>query len=135
MDKIISTGFSSIEQVQEKYLKDYSKKTDNINIEGGRSFEEILRSIEEQNSPQELKFSKHASQRLESRNIDLSDDQVERLNTGATMAREKGISNPLIMVDSLAFIVNTPNSTVVTALDSTENDSNVFTNIDGAVVI
>ncbi|MCR4841960.1 MAG: flagellar protein [Eubacterium sp.] len=130
----INTGFSSIEQVRGEYLKENPKRVDN-NIEGFSSFEEILKSVEERNEAQELKFSRHASQRLSDRSIDLSEEQVDRLNTGATMAKEKGINNSLIMVDSLAFIVNTPNSTVVTALDSTESNSNVFTNIDGAVVI
>ena len=38
------------------------------------------------------------------------------------------------MVDSLAFIVNVPNKTVVTAMDQGETEKNVFTNIDGAVI-
>jgi flagellar operon protein len=40
----------------------------------------------------------------------------------------------LIMVDSLAFIVNIPNGTVVTAIDQNETGNRVFTNIDGAVI-
>ena len=39
------------------------------------------------------------------------------------------------MVDQLAFIVNVPSQTVVTAMDSTETDENIFTNINGAVII
>ncbi|HPF29605.1 MAG TPA: flagellar protein, partial [Lachnospiraceae bacterium] len=38
-------------------------------------------------------------------------------------------------VDSLAFIVNVPNSTVITAMDQSETEENIFTNIDGAVII
>ena len=38
------------------------------------------------------------------------------------------------MVDNLAFIVNVPNSTVVTAMDQNQADENIFTNIDGAVI-
>ena len=37
-------------------------------------------------------------------------------------------------VDSLAFIVNVPSRTVVTAMDQNESENNVFTNIDGAVI-
>lgn len=82
-----------------------------------------------------VKFSKHASSRLEQRNIELSDSQLERLNEGARKASGKGINESLIMVDQLAFIVNIPNSTVITAMDQTETDENIFTNIDGAVII
>ena len=40
-----------------------------------------------------------------------------------------------MIVDSLAFIVNVPNQTVVTAMDSTQTDENIFTNINGAVIM
>ena len=41
----------------------------------------------------------------------------------------------LVIVDSYSFIVNVPNKTVVTAMDQTESEDNVYTNIDGAVII
>ncbi|MDE5893818.1 MAG: flagellar protein, partial [Acetatifactor sp.] len=41
----------------------------------------------------------------------------------------------LVIVDELAFIVNVPNSTVVTAMDSKDAVNNIFTNIDGAVIM
>lgn len=81
-----------------------------------------------------MKFSKHASQRLTSRNISLSEEQSRRLEDGVKQAGDKGIQESLVLVDSLAFIVNIPNKTVVTAMDQTETLSNVFTNIDGAVI-
>ena len=72
--------------------------------------------------------------RLSLRNIELTNEQMDRLNQGKIEASEKGIKDSLILVDQLAFIVNVPNNTVVTAMDQTENKSNVFTNIDGAVI-
>ncbi|HBI73550.1 MAG TPA: flagellar protein [Lachnospiraceae bacterium] len=82
---------------------------------------------------QGLKFSKHAYERLASRNIDLTKEQLERLETGAKKAFEKGINESLVMVDNLAFIVNIQNNTVITAVN--DGEDKVFTNIDGAVVI
>ena len=41
----------------------------------------------------------------------------------------------LVIVDDLAFIVNVPNKTVVTAMNSRETEENVFTNINGAVIM
>lgn len=81
----------------------------------------------------DLTFSKHASQRLESRNIDLSREQLDRLNDGASKAQEKGIKESLMMMDDMAFIVNIPNKTVVTALG--KGDGKIITNIDGAVIV
>jgi flagellar operon protein len=40
-----------------------------------------------------------------------------------------------VIVDDLAFIVNVPNKTVVTAMNSRETEENVFTNINGAVIM
>ena len=72
--------------------------------------------------------------RLSTRNISLSDQQSERLEAGVEMAEKKGIKESLVVVDSLAFIVNVPSRTVVTAMDQNESENKVFTNIDGAVI-
>ena len=125
--------FTSIEQIQNQYLPKESKAVSSSSDQV-TSFSDILRKqfVEEAS---ELKFSKHATQRLDERNISLSVEQSERLNAGVQKASEKGINDSLVIVDSLAFIVNVPNQTVVTAMDQSEStDNNVFTNIDGAVI-
>lgn len=97
------------------------------------SFQSILEKKQGVDAGFELKFSKHANERLLSRKIDLSESQLERLEMGAKKASEKGINESLVMVDDLAFIVNIKSSTVVTAVNDSEDK--VFTNIDGAVII
>ncbi len=97
------------------------------------SFRDIL-AREALNGAEELKFSKHATVRLADRNIALTEQQLERLSEGTQKASEKGIKDSLVIVDQLAFIVNVPNHTVVTAMDQMEARENVFTNIDGAVI-
>ena len=67
--------------------------------------------------------------------LKVTDNQLERLKEGTQRASEKGINESLVLVDSLAFIVNIPNNTVVTAMSQAETKENVFTNIDGAVII
>ena len=105
------------------------------NIGAGLSFRDVLnRTTETEQQVTELKFSKHAAGRLIDRNIELSEAQMERLQEGARNAGQKGIKDSLVIVDELAFIVNVPNQTVVTALDQTEARGNIFTNIDGAVI-
>ncbi len=102
----------------------------------GLSFQDIFRARTEDAATEQisLKFSKHAAGRLEDRNITMTDAQLERLTEGTVRAQMKGIRDSLVMVDSLAFIVNVPNQTVVTAMDQTDTDDNIFTNIDGAVI-
>ena len=95
------------------------------------SFESVLKAKSEENNG--LKVSKHANERLARRNIDMTDNQWERLKSGVRKAEMKGIKESLIMVDDVAFIVNVGNSTVITAVD--EGEDRVFTNIDGAVIV
>lgn len=82
-----------------------------------------------------VKFSRHAEERLRERNIELTDDQVQRLNDGTKKAVLKGIKETLVLMDDYSFIVNTENNTVVTAMDQKSSDENVYTNIDGAVIV
>ncbi len=132
---IQKSGFLSIEQMSERYLNGNAgmKKASS---ETGISFEQVLnqKTLERGGATERLKFSKHASLRLADRQIDLSDEQLSRLQDGAWKAKQKGIKDSLVIVDDLAFIVNVPSSTVVTAMDSTETKENVFTNINGAVI-
>lgn len=131
---ISQNKFSSIEQVAGQVVINRPKPKIKAQSDSNKesSFSEILKSKQQADDLGELKFSKHANQRLESRNIDLTKDQLERLENGTNKAREKGIRESLVMVDNLAFIVNIKNNTVVTAVNDTEDG--IFTNIDGAVI-
>ena len=82
-----------------------------------------------------LKFSAHAMQRLQSRNISLTSDDVTRMNAMADKAAAKGAKNSLFIVRDTAMIVSIKNRTVVTAVDSDSMKDNVFTNIDSAAII
>lgn len=129
----ISNQFASIEQVTDQYLT--RKSTDAVSSGKGVSFEEILKQKQDVTGSSELKFSKHAAMRLTDRHINLSQEQSDRLESGVMKASEKGIQDSLVILDSLAFIVNVPNRTVVTAIEQGETDNNIFTNIDGAVIV
>ncbi len=133
--RIGQNGFQTLEQLQDRYLSNQNvSRQEQLT---GLSFRDILaqKSQPEGTKTTDVKFSKHAMGRLEDRNIELTTEQVERLNLGTAKAGAKGINESLVIVDSLAFIVNVPNNTVITAMDQTEADENVFTNIDGAVII
>lgn len=129
----ISNQFSSIEQITDQYLKKGMPETAQASPEV--SFQDILKHKQSVNNDSALRFSKHASMRLQSRNIELSSEQKERLETGTQKAEAKGMRESLVIVDSYSFIVNVPNKTVVTAMDQTESEDNVYTNIDGAVIM
>lgn len=98
-----------------------------------RDFENALkRSMDGVGS--ELEFSAHAIDRLQKRNLSLSPDQLQRLNSAVNKAGEKGARESLIMIDNMAMIVSITNRKVITAMDVAGMKDNVVTNIDSAVV-
>ena len=131
--KIQNNGFLSIEQLQDQYFSQ-NKTNPSVNGTQTKSFQEILETSQRK-ATEEVKFSKHAAGRLADRNIELTQGQMERLQEGAQKEQQKGIKESLVIVDQLAFIVNIPNNTVVTAMNQNDAAENVFTNIDGAVII
>jgi len=121
----------SIEQMRGQFLNT-GKTAGQDALVKGPSFAEILEQKKTQGCS-ELKFSKHANERLVSRNIDLTESQKERLQSAVKAAEAKGIKESLVMMDNLAFIINVKNNTVVTAV--TGGEERIFSNIDGAVVV
>ena len=95
-----------------------------------RTFDTVLET-----EVNKLKFSKHAQQRLESRNIQLNESDISNLQHAVDLAEQKGANDSLVMLRDLAFIVSVRNRTVVTALDGKGAEGNVFTNIDSAVIV
>lgn len=106
------------------------KSSPQITTPQGKSFEEVLRGEMEG-----LKFSHHAQTRLESRNIQLSDEDIKQLSDAVDQAGQKGAQDSLVIMKNVAFIVNVKNRTVVTAVDGDKLNNNLFTNIDSAVLI
>lgn len=82
-----------------------------------------------------LKFSAHASQRLSDRKIKLDAATMTKVNDAVDKAAAKGIEDTLILTNDAALIVSVKNRTVITAMDRGSLAGNVFTNIDGAVII
>lgn len=98
-------------------------------VQNEANFRQIM---DKATADRELQFSKHANMRLDARNICLDQEQMRRIEDGVARAQGKGIRDSLVLVDNIALVVNITNKVVVTALS--QNDQ-VFTNIDGAVIV
>ena len=81
----------------------------------------------------DVQFTKHANMRLSDRNINLTGEQMQRVESGIVRAGEKGIHDSLVLVDNIALVVNVRSRTVITALQ--QENERVFSNIDGAVIV
>jgi flagellar operon protein len=106
----------------------------------GGAFRDVLRTaqapaVAPSTSSGPLKFSAHAQQRLESRNIRLTTDDVAKMNAMADKAAAKGAKQSLFMMRDVAMVVSIQNRTVITAVDQNSMKENVFTNIDSAAII
>lgn len=86
--------------------------------------------------PDGVEFSKHAIERLEDRNIDLTEnDMLERLNKAVEVAQEKGSNDTLVLLDATAFVVSVKNNRVITTMTEEDMQGNIFTNIDSTVIM
>jgi flagellar operon protein len=85
--------------------------------------------------PATLKISKHAAERLTERNIHISDAEWVHVSEKVTEAKLKGIKESLVLMDQAALIVSARNSTVITVMDRMEAKDQLFTNIDGTIVL
>jgi flagellar operon protein len=92
------------------------------------SFEDIF-----QEELSKLKFSSHAQSRLASRDINLNQEDITRLEDAVSKANEKGASESVVMLKDNAYIVSVPNKTVITVVDSSNMENRVITNIDSLV--
>ena len=73
--KIQRNSFHSLEQVQNEYLNQ-NLRTPAVRQEGSLSFQDILEQAS--GAEKEVRFSKHASNRLNTRNIERADGETER---------------------------------------------------------
>lgn len=93
-------------------------------------FQELLNEAQ-----QKLKISKHASQRITQRNINISDVEWNKIEEKMQVAKSKGLNESLFLTQNAALIINVKNAIVVTALNRTEASNQIFTNIDSAILI
>lgn len=111
----------------------HSQTPKNVQKSPNQLFSEHLKQAT--NSAEMLKVSKHANERLAERNITISELEWERVSTKVNEAKAKGVKESLVLMDKAALIVSTKNSTVITAMDRMEAKDQLFTNIDGTIVL
>lgn len=106
---------------------------------GGGGFGQLLQKRLQQGgetaASSGVAFSKHAMTRAEERGIQVDDHLLSQLSDSVEKAQAKGATNILAFDDSRAFIINVPHGRVITALSQEEMKENIFTNIDGAVIL
>lgn len=118
-----------IHQMQPQALNFPGTKRPTEKVQQQASFKDILAS------EQHVKISKHAKERMDSRNIQINDKQWQAINERMLEAKGKGVTDSLVVTSSAALLVSTKNNTVVTAMNRDEATSRIFTNINGTILI
>jgi flagellar operon protein len=87
------------------------------------------------NAKDGVKFSNHAIERMKTRGITFTPEDMTRLSDAVGKAAAKGSKDSLILMNDSALIVSVKNNTVVTVMDKNALKENVFTNIDSTIVM
>nr|WP_156647192.1 TIGR02530 family flagellar biosynthesis protein [Lentibacillus sp. JNUCC-1] len=83
----------------------------------------------------DLKISKHAEERMKERQINLSDHEWQLMTDKMKEAKQKGVTDSLVLTKDAALIVSNKNNTVVTVMNKEEASSKLITNINGAILL
>lgn len=108
-------------------------KLPEVEPEGTDTFKEMF--SRELAGSRGVSFSKHASERLYSRGIEIDNDLMGRIAGALDKAEQKGSKETLILTDEAALVVSVKNRTVITAFDRENLREGVVTSIDSAVIL
>ncbi len=82
-----------------------------------------------------LSISKHAEHRIQERNIHISGEEWQQIEDKLQLAKQMGVKESLVLLNDAALIVSAKNNTVITAMNREEARSQIFTNINGTIII
>ncbi|SEP57210.1 TIGR02530 family flagellar biosynthesis protein [Piscibacillus halophilus] len=91
------------------------------------SFKDVLNQVSS------IKVSKHAQKRLDERNIQISEQTWNVINEKMNEAKEKGVTDPAVILQDAVLIASAKNNTIITAMD--RNEAEIVTNVNGTIVI
>ncbi|MFH5834851.1 TIGR02530 family flagellar biosynthesis protein [Proteiniclasticum sp. C24MP] len=98
----------------------------------GGDFERLyLESLKK--TKETVKLSAHAQERMEKRQITLSEEDMVKINDAVDTLEKKGARESLLLYKDAAFIASIRNKTIITAMRNEEMET--ITNIDSAVSI
>ncbi|KON68492.1 hypothetical protein AKG34_06455 [Peribacillus butanolivorans] len=84
---------------------------------------------------EKLTISKHAQMRMEQRKIVIEQQTWDKIADKANEAKKMGVTESLIIIDNAALVISTKNNKVITVVDREEASSQIFTNINGTILI
>ena len=119
---------NQVEQVQPVRRRDAGSQF-------GSMLQREIASASQERESFSVAFSKHARARAEERGIEVTDTLMDQLADSVERASANGAIRILAFDATRAFIINIPHGRVITTMSQEEMQENIFTNIDGAVLL
>ena len=101
-----------------------------VHSNGTNPFAKLLKKETEK-----LTFSQHAMERIRSRNLQITEQDLIKINAAVEKIAQKGAKESLVYYNDMALVVSVQNRTVITAMDGKCAKETIFTNIDSAVIL
>lgn len=72
---------------------------------------------------------------MSQRSIEIASQTWDKIALKANKAKKMGVTESLIITENAALIVSTKNNKVITVMDREEATSQIFTNINGTIIL
>ncbi|MGE8204077.1 TIGR02530 family flagellar biosynthesis protein [Heyndrickxia sp. NPDC080065] len=119
-----------LQPITSRTVQGPNKQTKQIQTSFTKAFNQALA-----NESNHLTISKHASERLRQRGIHIDSNQWGKISAKVAEAKDKGVTESLVIVKNAALVVSAKNETVITAMNLQEASEQIFTNINGAIIV
>lgn len=127
MDKL---GFHPISTQPISIAKQKSQSLNTTEKGFKQHFQQVIES-----SNRKLAISKHAQLRMNQRNININPATWSKIEAQIQQAKRLGVTDSLVLTKEAALVISAKNNTVITAMGREEASSQIFTNINGTILI
>ncbi len=102
-----------------------------------QDFSSVLqREMERSGSPAKIvEFSKHAVKRTQQRGISFDEQDLSKISEAIEKMNRKGSKEALLLYRNIGLLVNVVEKRVITCVDRQRLKEDVFTNIDGVMIL
>ncbi len=97
-----------------------------------QEFKNVLNEVLSQEG---IRFSRHAVKRAVQRGIQFGREDLDRIANAVDKMQRKGSKEALLLYKEIGLLVNVRDRTVITCIDKNRLKEDVFTNIDGVMIV
>lgn len=122
-------------RIQAHHLHQLPKPTiqSKKNVQETNSFKDLLQMQVKDST--KLTISNHAQKRLQDRGIQIDEQKWMQISSKVQEAKTKGVHDSIVVLNDATLVVSAKNNIVITAMGRDEAKSQIFTNINGTILM